>query len=109
MGDATAPVIGFPHRTTKCLVRWGLNKCPDSRTRRRQNSTDVELVQRTTSRSPPVRLGIEKSGGSTFTVTSGKGRYAGVKGDGTYEGVQTSAAAGPEVLGALDVVINIKK
>jgi hypothetical protein len=38
-------------------------------------------------------------------VTSGKGRYAGVKGDGTYEGVQTSAAAaGPEVLGALDVV-----
>jgi hypothetical protein len=50
------------------------------------------------------------SGGGTFTVISGKGRYAGAKGDGTYEGVQTSgAAAGPEVLGALDVVLNIKK
>jgi hypothetical protein len=46
----------------------------------------------------------------TFTVTSGKGRYAGAKGDGTYEGVQTSgASAGPEVLGALDVVVNIKR
>jgi hypothetical protein len=45
-----------------------------------------------------------------YTVTSGKGRYADAKGDGTYEGVQTSAAAaGPEVLGALDIVINIKK
>jgi hypothetical protein len=53
------------------------------------------------------------SGGGTFTVTSGKGRYAGAKGDGTYEGVQTSgaagAAAGSEVLGALDFVVNIKK
>jgi len=50
------------------------------------------------------------SGGGTYTVTSGKGRYAEAKGDGTYEGVQTSgAAAGPEVLGALDVVVNIKK
>jgi hypothetical protein len=47
---------------------------------------------------------------SHLSVTSGKGRYAEAKGDGTYEGVQTSgAAAGPEVLGALDVVINIKK
>jgi hypothetical protein len=43
-------------------------------------------------------------------VVGGKGRYAGAKGMGTYDGVQTSAAAvGPEVLGALDVVINIKK
>jgi hypothetical protein len=50
------------------------------------------------------------SGGGTFTVTSGKGRYAGANGNGTYEGVQTSgASAGPEVLGALDVVVNIKR
>lgn len=50
------------------------------------------------------------SGGGTFTLTGGKGRYAGAKGDGTYEGVQTSgASAGPEVIGANDIVINIKK
>jgi hypothetical protein len=50
------------------------------------------------------------SGGGTISVTSGKGRYTGAKGDGTYEGVQTSVAgAGTEVLGALDVVLNIKK
>jgi len=50
------------------------------------------------------------SGGGTFTVTSGKRRYAGAMGDGTYEGVQTSAAVtGAEVLGALDIVLNIKK
>jgi hypothetical protein len=50
------------------------------------------------------------SGSGTFTLTTGKGRYADAKGDGTYEGVQTSGAlAGPEVLSALDVVVNIKK
>ncbi len=46
------------------------------------------------------------SGNGTFTVTSGKGRYAEAKGDGTYE---ASGAAGPEQLGAVDIVINIKK
>jgi hypothetical protein len=53
------------------------------------------------------------SAGGTFTVISGKGRYAGAKGDGTYEGMQTSgaagAAAGSEILSALDFVANIKK
>jgi hypothetical protein len=47
--------------------------------------------------------------GGTFTVTSSKGRYAGAKGDGTYEGMQTSPATAPEVLAAIDVVLNIKK
>jgi hypothetical protein len=47
--------------------------------------------------------------GGTFTVTSGKGRYAGATGDGTYEGMQTSPATAPEVLAAIDIVLNIKK
>jgi len=49
------------------------------------------------------------SAGGTFTVISGIGRYEGAKGDGTYEGVQTGPAAAAETLGALDIVLNIKK
>jgi hypothetical protein len=50
------------------------------------------------------------SGNGTFTVTSGKGRYAGAKGDGTYEVTQNQlAAAAGETIGAVDIVLNIKK
>jgi hypothetical protein len=50
------------------------------------------------------------SGNGTFTVTSGKGRYAGAKGDGTYEVTQNQpATAGGETIGAVDIVLNIKK
>jgi hypothetical protein len=45
----------------------------------------------------------------TLTVTSGKGRYAGAKGDGTYEGMQTAQGSEREVLSVADFVVNIKK
>src|SRR5258708_33361010 len=46
----------------------------------------------------------------TATVISGKGRYAGVQGDGTFEGEQNQSAALPgEVIAYIDNVINIKK
>jgi hypothetical protein len=45
----------------------------------------------------------------TLTVTSGKGRYAGAKRDGTYEGMQTAQGSEREVLAVVDVVVNIKK
>jgi hypothetical protein len=41
----------------------------------------------------------------TATVIGGKGRYAGAKGDGTWEG----EPAGAEGIGYIDNVINIKK
>jgi hypothetical protein len=43
----------------------------------------------------------------TATVIGGKGRYAGAKGDGTYEGEATGGA--PDGIGYIDNVINIKK
>jgi hypothetical protein len=46
----------------------------------------------------------------TLAVTSGKGRYAGAKGDGTYEGTQTAGGHEErEALAVVDVVVNIKK
>jgi hypothetical protein len=46
----------------------------------------------------------------TFIVTSGKGRYAGAKGDGTYEGFEDTVGRSPgETLGVYDIVLNIKK
>jgi hypothetical protein len=46
----------------------------------------------------------------TFTVTGGKGRYAGAQGDGTYEGFQDRVGRVPgETLGVIDIVLNIKK
>jgi len=49
----------------------------------------------------------------TFIVTGGKGRFAGAKGDGTWEGEQNqsvAAAAQPsEAIAYVDNVINIKK
>ena len=43
-------------------------------------------------------------------MTSGKGRYAGAKGDGTYEVTQNQpATAAGETIGAVDIVLNIKK
>jgi hypothetical protein len=50
------------------------------------------------------------SASGTLTVTSGKGRYAGAKGDGTYEVTQNQAGtAAGETIGAVDIVLNIKK
>jgi hypothetical protein len=43
----------------------------------------------------------------TFVVIGGKGRYEGVKGDGTWEGDGTRS--GPEAIIYIDNVINIKK
>jgi hypothetical protein len=46
----------------------------------------------------------------SFIVTSGKGRYAGAKGDGTYEGFQDTVGRVPgETLGVIDIVLNVKK
>jgi hypothetical protein len=46
----------------------------------------------------------------TFIVTGGKGRYAGAKGDGTFEGEQTQASTQPgEAIAVVDSVFNIKK
>ena len=46
----------------------------------------------------------------TATVISGKGRYAGAQGDGTFEGEQNQSAVLPgEVIAYIDNVINIKK
>jgi hypothetical protein len=42
----------------------------------------------------------------TATVIGGKGRYAGAKGDGTWEG--NSTPPGPEYVGYIDNVFNIK-
>jgi hypothetical protein len=50
------------------------------------------------------------SAGGTLNVTSGKGRYAGAKGDGTWEAIQDRPAeTGGEILGVVDFVLNIKK
>jgi hypothetical protein len=50
------------------------------------------------------------SGSGTFIVTSGKGRYEGAKGDGTFEVTQNqTSTAGGETIGAVDTVLNIKK
>jgi hypothetical protein len=51
------------------------------------------------------------TGGGSLIVTGGKGRYAGVKGDGTYQGTQdrTGAFNQGETLGVNDFVVNIKK
>jgi hypothetical protein len=43
----------------------------------------------------------------TYIVVGGKGRYAGAKGDGTWDGNGNSA--GPEQISYIDNVINIKK
>jgi hypothetical protein len=43
----------------------------------------------------------------TMIVIGGKGRYAGAKGDGTWDGNGNSA--GPEQITYIDVVVNIKK
>jgi hypothetical protein len=43
----------------------------------------------------------------TAIVIGGKGRYAGAKGDATYAGENTRP--GPEAIGYLDYVVNIKK
>jgi uncharacterized protein with beta-barrel porin domain len=43
----------------------------------------------------------------TATVIGGTGRYAGAKGEGTWEGDGTSV--GPDVISYIDNVINIKK
>jgi hypothetical protein len=46
----------------------------------------------------------------TSIVIGGKGRYAGAKGDATWEGEQTQASTQPgEAIAYIDVVINIKK
>jgi hypothetical protein len=46
----------------------------------------------------------------TSIVTSGKGRYAGATGDGTYEGFEDTVGRTPgETLGVFDIVLNIKK
>jgi hypothetical protein len=45
----------------------------------------------------------------TAIVIGGKGRYAGAKGEGTYEGLSTPAAVtGDQPIGYIDNVINIK-
>jgi hypothetical protein len=47
--------------------------------------------------------------GTTIAI-GGKGQYAGAKGDGTYEGVQSQAIGLPgEVITYIDNVVNIKK
>jgi hypothetical protein len=46
-------------------------------------------------------------GKGTAIVIGGKGRYAGAKGEGTYEGEATGGA--PDGIGYIDNVINIKK
>jgi hypothetical protein len=49
-------------------------------------------------------------GGGTFTVISGKGRYAGAKGDGSCEAIQDRPASqGGDNLNVIDIVLNIKK
>jgi len=51
--------------------------------------------------------GIAKKG--TTIITGGKGRYAGAKGDGTWEGGQTQSVTLPgESIGYSDNVVNIK-
>jgi hypothetical protein len=51
---------------------------------------------------------VESKG--TAIVIGGKGRYAGAKGDGTYEGQSTQAAVTSDpVIGYIDNVINIKQ
>jgi hypothetical protein len=52
---------------------------------------------------PPGRF----VGKGTAIVIGGKGRYAGAKGDGTWEGEATGGA--PDGIGYIDNVINIKK
>jgi hypothetical protein len=51
------------------------------------------------------------TGNTTFTITGGKGRYAGAKGDGTSQNDQTRLGPGVpgETLAVTDVVMNIKK
>jgi hypothetical protein len=46
-------------------------------------------------------------GKGTAIVIGGKGRYAGAKGEGTYEGEAIGGA--PDGIGYIDNVINIKK
>jgi hypothetical protein len=47
---------------------------------------------------------------ATSIVIGGKGRYAGAKGEGTFEEQATQAAVpGDPVIGYIDIVINIKK
>jgi hypothetical protein len=51
------------------------------------------------------------TGTTTITITGGKGRYAGVKGDGASQNDQTRTGQGfpGETLSVADVVMNIKK
>lgn len=53
------------------------------------------------------REGSKSPRKGTFTVIGGKGRYAGAKGDGSYEG--DGAPVGPDAITYIDNVINIKK
>jgi hypothetical protein len=54
---------------------------------------------------------LHVSGNTTFTITGGKGRYAGAKGDGTAQNDKNrvGSAIPGETLGVTDVVMNIKK
>jgi hypothetical protein len=45
----------------------------------------------------------------TFSVIGGKGRYAGAKGDGTWEGDGALVTAGTDAVSYVDGVLNIKK
>lgn len=46
--------------------------------------------------------------GGTFTITGGKGRYAGATGDGTWNG-DGNFAGDPDALAYIDVILNVKK
>jgi hypothetical protein len=54
-----------------------------------------------------IRYGEKSIVNGTAIVVSGKGRYAGAKGDGTFEGEITSGP--PNVTAQFDNVINVKK
>jgi hypothetical protein len=53
-----------------------------------------------------IKFGNPTTEKGTTTVIGGKGRYAGAKGDGTWEAVVTR---GPDSIQVIDNVINIKK
>jgi hypothetical protein len=53
-----------------------------------------------------IKFGNPTTERGTTTVIGGKGRYAGAKGDGTWEAVVTR---GPESIQVIDNVLNIKK
>lgn len=68
-----------------------------------------ELWMKYTGTLKPVAGAVGKrvSFKGTAIVIGGKGRYAGAKGDGTWEGEATQA--GPEGIAYADYVVNIKK